>query len=155
MVFLMQKTTLVLSLGLFFSSFISVFGQDDFARIEKNRNFRAEGLYHDLNKTKDTLLLRSNSKIGYVYSINGDYKREIDTYIFDYECKIPLTNLSKGKHVFAVGHMSMAVVFVVHKYQEKIVPELEIVKKEPLINNSEASDLEVKVIGEIVSKSNR
>lgn len=116
----MHKTTLVLLLGLIFSSYNSVFGQNDFARIEKNRNTRAESLYHDLNKSKDTLILSSNSKIGYVYSINKEYQREIDTYIFDYECKIPLTNLSKGKHVFAVGHMSMAVVFVIYKLEDNV-----------------------------------
>ncbi|WP_411767724.1 hypothetical protein [Winogradskyella sp. A3E31] len=149
----MHKTTLVLLLGLIFSSYNSVFGQNDFARIEKNRNIRAESLYHDLNKTKDTLILSSSSKIGYVYSINREYQREIDTYIFDYECKIPLTNLSKGKHVFAVGHMSMAIVFVIYKLEDNRTDNTIVAELQSAKINSDINFLETNKVSDNPKKS--
>ena len=148
----MIKTTQVLIWGLIFSLNICASAQGDFARIEKNRNTRAEGLYHDLNRTKDTLILRSDSKIGYVYSINRDYQREIDTYIFDYECKIPLSKLSKGKHVFAVGHLSMAIVFVVHRLEDKEANEILAAEINKNKINTTAKSLEASTVSAVSQK---
>jgi len=88
--------------------------QDAFASLEKNYNFRANGLIEELNVTKDTLILKSDKKMTYVYSINKEYRREIDTYAGDTYFKVPLTNLSKGKHVFVVSVSPLKIVFVVH-----------------------------------------
>lgn len=94
-------------------TFQKLHAQDDFAILEKNVNVRASGLIHKLNKTKDTLLLSSDKKINKVYSINMDYVREVDTYINKKTFKVPLNNLSKGKHVFVVVQSPMRIVFVV------------------------------------------
>ncbi|HKK11685.1 MAG TPA: hypothetical protein VJ945_02565 [Flavobacteriaceae bacterium] len=87
--------------------------QDAFASLEKNFNVRASGLVEELNASKDTLILKSDKKMTYVYSINGEYKREIDTYAGTNYFKVPLTNLSKGKHVFVVSVSPLKIVFVV------------------------------------------
>lgn len=87
--------------------------QDAFATLEKNFNFRASGLTEELNVTNDTLILKSEKAMGYVYSINQEYKREIDTYAGTTYYKVPLTNLSKGKHVFVVTLSPLKIVFVV------------------------------------------
>jgi len=98
--------------------------QDAFATLEKNFNFRASGLIEELNETKDTLILKSDKKMSYVYSINKDYKREIDIYAGTDYYRVPLTNLSKGKHVFVVSVSPLKIVFVVriHKDQPVILP---------------------------------
>jgi len=98
--------------------FQNTFAQDSFATIEKNVNVDAKHLIHDLNKTKDTLLLKSDKKINYFYSINKDYKREVNYYVDTYEYKLPLVNLSKGRHVFVVGQSPLKIVFVVRILKE-------------------------------------
>lgn len=98
--------------------------QDAFATLEKNVNFRASGLIEELNETKDTLILKSDKKMTYVYAINQEYKREIDTYAGTDYYRVPLTNLSKGKHVFVVSISPLKIVFVVriHKGQSDLLP---------------------------------
>jgi hypothetical protein len=98
--------------------------QDAFASLEKNYNDSASGLIQELNVTKDTLILRSEKNMSYVYTINRDYKREIDTYVGDTFYKVPLTNLSKGKHLFVVSISPLKIVFVVRvlKDQSDIFP---------------------------------
>lgn len=91
----------------------SLHAQGTFATLEKNVNFRANGLIEELNVTKDTLILRSEKKMSYVYAINQEYKREVDTYAGTDYFKVPLTNLSKGKHVFVVSISPLKIVFVV------------------------------------------
>jgi hypothetical protein len=91
----------------------NLFAQKSFATIEKNVNISAKGLIHDLNKTKDTLLLKSDKKINFVYSINKDRKREIENYINSNSHKVPLNNLSKGRHVFVVNQSPLLIVFVI------------------------------------------
>lgn len=68
---------------------------------------------HELNAEKDTLILNCAKTIDYVYAINSEYKREIDFYNNTNSLKIPLDQLSSGKHVFVVGHSRMQIVFVV------------------------------------------
>lgn len=87
--------------------------QKEFAILEKNHNVRAKDLTQELNATKDTLLLNSSKTIDYVYAINSEYKREIDFYNNTNSLKIPLNQLSKGKHVFVVCNAKMKIVFVV------------------------------------------
>ena len=98
--------------------------QEAFASLEKNYNVNASGLVQELNAAKDTLILKSDKNMSYVYAINRDYKREIDTYVGDTFYKVPLTNLSKGKHLFVVSISPLKIVFVVRilKDQSDILP---------------------------------
>ena len=93
--------------------------------IEKNSNISASNIFHDLNQTKDTLVLHSDKPITYVYSINSEYKREIDSYINKKEFKLPLSELSKGKHVLVVSQSSKKIVFVLHIYDSKNLTSVE------------------------------
>ncbi len=97
----------------------SVHAQEKFASIEKNVNASANNLFHDLNKTKDTLILRGNKNIRYVYSINKSYKRETNQLINANSAKIPLTHLTKGKHVFVVEQTPLKIVFVIKVFGDK------------------------------------
>ena len=105
--------------------------QDPFATLERNYNFRASGLIEELNGTKDTLILKSDKKMSYVYSINEDYKREVDTYAGTEYYEVPLTNLSKGKHVFVVSISPLKIVFVVRVH--KNLNDLSVLESEPKI----------------------
>lgn len=95
--------------------------EDNFAKIEKNVHNAAKELFHDLNETKDTLILKGDKRIRYVYSINRVYKRETQEYIGDSTAKVPLTHLTKGKHVFVVEQMPKKIVFVIRVLQDKKV----------------------------------
>lgn len=99
-------------------TFQKLHAQKHYATIEKNFNVRAKDLFHDLNVTKDTLILQSPKTIDYVYAINTDYKREIDFYNNTNSLKIPLNQLSQGKHVFVVGNQRMQIIFVVRIQKE-------------------------------------
>ncbi|MDT0558280.1 hypothetical protein RM697_06470 [Ichthyenterobacterium sp. W332] len=90
-----------------------ILAQTSYAKIEKNFNIRADGLYHDLNTTKDTLILKSDKKINYVYSINRAVKRELSYTVNATDFKVPLRELSVGKHVFVVVQSPVRIVFVV------------------------------------------
>ncbi|WP_299336950.1 hypothetical protein [uncultured Psychroserpens sp.] len=92
--------------------------QNDFAKLEKNVNIRAKGLIQELNKTKDTLILQSGSLINKVYSVSTDYEREVDMVVNDTHIKIPLNQLSKGKHVFVAVQSPIRIVFVVKVFRD-------------------------------------
>lgn len=114
----LKKTTLPAILALFISlCFQQLQAQERHIVIEKNVNSDARGLYHDLNETRDSLILRSDSRIGYVYSINDSYDRELNYFINDTDCKIPLKNLSFGKHVVVVSKTPLKIVFVVRVHK--------------------------------------
>ena len=93
--------------------------------IEKNANLSASNINHDLNKTKDTLLLQSDKLITNVYSINTEYKREVDVYLNKNEFSLPLIELSQGKHVLVVSQSSKKIVFVLHIYDSKNLTSVE------------------------------
>ena len=112
---------LILTIGFLFLA-QTVLGQDSYATLEKNFNLYAKELSHELNSTKDTLFLKSPNRITYVYSINEDYKREIDTYAGKQEYKVPLTELTKGKHVFVVTEGRKRIIFVIRKHAD--IPEI-------------------------------
>jgi hypothetical protein len=107
----LKTILLTISIGIFSCSVTS---QTAYAKIEKNRNLNASSLFHELNTTNDTLLLKSNTKITHVYSINSEYKRELDVYLSETDLKIPLTNLSQGKHVVVVDQTPRKIIFVIH-----------------------------------------
>ena len=92
--------------------------QEDYAKLEKNRNIQAKDLIHELNETKDTLILRSTKKINSLYSINKDYSRELDFYINDTTFKLPLNKLSIGKHVMVAVQSPKRIVFVIRVLKE-------------------------------------
>lgn len=87
--------------------------QEHYAILEKNRNIQAKGLIHQLNKTRDTLILKSDNIINSLYTINQSYTRELDFEIDSTIYKLPLNKLSKGKHVFVAIQSPMRIVFVV------------------------------------------
>ncbi|MCA0151610.1 hypothetical protein [Winogradskyella vincentii] len=97
--------------------------QENYVKLEKNRNIQAKNLIHELNSTKDTLLLRSNKKINSLYSINKDYSRELDFYINDTIYKLPLHKLSVGKHVMVAVQSPKRFVFVIKILKEIPKPE--------------------------------
>ena len=109
----MKKYLLVFSIAFLNPLLQNLLAQEGFATIEKNINIDARGLYHNLNKTKDTLILKSDTKINYVYSINENQEREIDNYVDSKTHKLPLHNLSKGKHVFVVRQSPVLIIFVI------------------------------------------
>lgn len=103
--------------------------QEPYAKLEKNRNIQAKGLIHELNKTRDTLILKSDKIINSLYTINKDYGRELDFEIDTTAYKLPLNKLSVGKHVFVVIQSPMRIIFVV-----KIIEDIPIEQPEELIN---------------------
>ena len=118
--FYMKKTLVMLVIIACFDLLSSsAYAQKKFASIEKNVNASANELFHDLNTSKDTLILSGDKWIRKVYSINQDYKRETDEYINSNSVKLPLTHLSKGKHVFVVEQMPMKIVFVIKVFRDK------------------------------------
>lgn len=108
-----MKTLLSVILLLFTSNIVLSQTNNDFAILEKNINERAKGLSHHLNATKDTLVLSSDRLISKVYSVNEDQKREVDRTFNLYDVEIPLTNFSKGKHIFVTVQGKRRIVFVV------------------------------------------
>ena len=109
-----MKTLLHVSLFIGFCNLINgIHAQTAFAEIEKNFNVKANSLSHELNISKDTLLLKSNRKITQIYSINSEYKREVDLYLDTETYKLPLKDLTIGKHLFVVAEPHKKIVFVV------------------------------------------
>ncbi|MFL0352256.1 hypothetical protein [Xanthomarina sp. GH4-25] len=109
----MKTFLLTLSISIFSNS---IFSQTVFAKIEKNRNLKANTLFHELNTSKDTLLLKSDTKITHIYSINSKYKRELDEYLNETDLQISLRKLSRGKHVMVVDQSPKKIIFVIHVY---------------------------------------
>lgn len=97
----------------------TVKAQSNFVILEKNYNFRAVDLVHELNATKDSLILSGTDKIRYVYSINDKYLREIDTYAGRKDFKVAINGLSSGKHVMVVSHHAKLVVFVLKIFRDE------------------------------------
>jgi len=109
----MQKITLTLFIAFFCLLHSQLIAQQDFATIEKNINIRASGLYHDLNTTKDSLILKSEGKISYIYSIHNKMKHDIKRRVYASDYKVALRDLDKGKHIFVVVQQALKIVFVV------------------------------------------
>jgi len=95
------------------------YAQEKIAIVEKNNNVLAKDLSHELNASKDTLVLRSKHRMHYVYSVNSKNEREIDEFVEDVKINIPINRLSSGKHLFAVSYMQRKIIFVVRVYDPK------------------------------------
>jgi len=94
--------------------------QEDFALIEKNVNYRARGLFHDLNATKDSLILKGKEKINYISAIDESSNSVIDTYVGAKDFKFPLKTLKKGKYIFVVIQQPLQIVFVVKVLKDAV-----------------------------------
>lgn len=92
--------------------------QSGYAKIIKNKNFRAASLFHDLNKTKDTLILKSDKKINYLYTANSNGKKDLNVRVDSNEYKLPLNRLEKGKNVLVAIQSPLRIVFVVQVLRE-------------------------------------
>jgi len=112
----MHKITMALFIAFFCLSNSQLIAQQDFAIIQKNINIRASGLYHDLNATKDTLVLKGDSKISYIYTIHNKMKQDINRHVYVTDYKVSLRDLDKGKHIFVVVQNALKIVFVVRVY---------------------------------------
>ncbi len=120
--------------------------QESYAKLEKNKNIQAKGLIHKLNKTKDTLILQSDTKINYLYSINKDFGRDYDFYVDANYYELPLNKLKKGKHVLVAVQSPKRIVFVVKILKD--IPKgntmsdakIEVVALEPEDSSSSATN---------------
>ena len=112
----MHKITMTLFIAFFCLFNSPLIAQQDYAEIDKNINFRASGLYHDLNISKDTLVLKSNSKISYIYTIHNKMKLDINRRVYATDYKVALRDLDKGKHIFVVVQNALKIVFVVRVF---------------------------------------
>ncbi len=134
----MKKTFVMLVIACSSLLCFSAYAQKkDFALIEKNVNITASDLFHDLNKTKDTLVLNGDKRIRNVYSINTNYKRETQQFIDANSAKVPLTHLTKGKHIFVVEQVPLKIVFVVRVLQDKKVHPLKVEVEKITASNNE------------------
>lgn len=118
--------------------------QEPYAKLEKNRNIQAKNLVHKLNKTKDTLILQSDKKINYLYSINKNYGRDFDVYVDTTYFELPLNKLPKGKHVLVAVQSPKRIVFVVKILKDspdsesiKVVSEESIIKEPTKVLSTE------------------
>lgn len=118
--------------------------QEPYAKLEKNRNIQAKNLVHKLNKTKDTLILQSDKKINYLYSINKNYGRDFDVYVDTTYFELPLNKLPKGKHVLVAVQSPKRIVFVVKILKDnpdsepiKVVSEENIIREPTNVSSTE------------------
>ncbi|WP_298761931.1 hypothetical protein [uncultured Psychroserpens sp.] len=114
----MRTVFIIIFFSLITSLNFSIQAQNDFAKLEKNVNTRAKGLIQELNSSKDTLILKSDTIINKVYAVSSDYEREVDFTINKKYIEIPLNNLSKGKHVFVAVQSPIRIVFVVKIFRD-------------------------------------
>lgn len=121
--------------------------QESYAKLEKNRNIQAKGLIHKLNKTKDTLILQSDKKISYLYSINKDYGRDFDFYLDTTSYKLPLNKLPVGKHVMVAVQSPKRIVFVI-----RILKEIPIEQPSEIIAEDLVATEPVKVVSSGTNK---
>ena len=92
--------------------------QDRFAELEQNNNIQAKGLIHHLNKTNDTLILKSDKIIYSFYTMSDEDNQEFDIEIYDTTFKFPLNRLSKGRHVLVAKQSPTLIVFAVNILKE-------------------------------------
>ncbi len=106
-----QKIGIALITFVFASNLLNA--QDDFASIQKNVNVLAKTLQHDLNTSKDTLILKGKNRIYRIYTV-GSYSGIIDKEVNGFDFEIPLTQLRKGLYTFAVDQRGKKIVFKIH-----------------------------------------
>jgi len=100
------------SIIILFLTFNFTYGQAEFASIRKNIDFRAEQLFHDLNETKDTLILSSPAKIYRVYTV-GTFEGLVDHELITNNFEVPLSSFERGKYIFIVDQLGYKIVFTI------------------------------------------
>ena len=106
------RICIVIILTLLLSSTLKA--QNHFAQLEKNNNTQAKGLIHHLNKTNDTLILKSDKIIYSFYTMSDEDNQEFDIEVYDTTFKFPLNRLSKGRHVLVAKQSPTLIVFAVN-----------------------------------------
>lgn len=116
-------------IAVFFICFVSnTYGQrKGRAKLRKNYNIQAAQLYHDLNKTNDTLILRSDKKINYLYRANSGGENDLKVRINENSYKLPLNQLKKGRNVLVAIQVPLQIVFVVEIEEEYPKPPEKVV----------------------------
>lgn len=94
------------------------FAQKGRAILERNFNVQASGLIHKLNATKDTLILKSERKIQYLYTANRKGEGEVKVKVHDKSYKLPLNRLKKGRNVMVAIQSPLKIVFVINVLKE-------------------------------------
>ena len=117
----MQRVIMTLLIAFFCLSNLQIFAQQGFAEIEKNINFRARSLVHELNATKDSLFLKSEIDIKSIYTIHNQIKHDLIRHVNNKDYEVSLRDFDRGKHVFVVVQQLLKSVFVVHVYGEEDV----------------------------------
>ena len=117
----MYKVLTTLVIAFFCLSNLQTFAQQGFAEIEKNVNFRARSLVHELNATKDSLFLKSEKDIKSIYTIHNQIKHDLIKHVNNKNYKLSLRDFNRGKHVFVVVQQLLKIVFVVRVYGENEV----------------------------------
>ncbi|MDA7558098.1 hypothetical protein N8768_02950 [Flavobacteriaceae bacterium] len=117
----MQRVIMTLLIAFFCLSNLQIFAQQGFAEIEKNINFRARSLVHELNATKDSLFLKSEIDIKSIYTIHNQIKHDLIRHVNNKDYEVSLRDFDRGKHVFVVVQQLLKIVFVVHVYGEEDV----------------------------------
>ena len=117
----MYKVLMTLIIAFFCLSNFQIFAQQGFAEIEKNINFRARSLVHELNATKDSLFLKSEIDIKSIYTIHNQIKHDLIRHVNNKDYEVSLRDFDRGKHVFVVVQQLLKIVFVVHVYGEEDV----------------------------------
>lgn len=133
----MEKTLHKISVAISILIAANCYSQSVFAKLDKNRNIQANSLFHELNTTKDTLILRSDRKINYLYSINEDHNREIDFNVNSKDYKLPINKLNKGKHVMVAVQTPLRIVFVLHVEEKLTVASSDFIEESAPIKTKE------------------
>ena len=136
-----KNTRICLLLVIVFFYSIALKAQNHYSKLEKNRNIQAKGLIHELNHSGDTLILKSDKKINYLYSINKDNSRDLDFNINSNSYKLPLNKFSLGRHVIVAVQSPKRFVFVV-----KILKEIPIDKSLGMVSKNLTADNQVKIV---------
>ena len=136
-----KNTRICLLLVIVFFYSIALKAQNNYSKLEKNRNIQAKGLIHELNRSGDTLILKSDKKINYLYSINKDNSRDLDFNINSNSYKLPLNKFSLGRHVIVAVQSPKRFVFVV-----KILKEIPIDKSLGMVSKNLTADNQVKIV---------
>lgn len=87
----------------------TVIAQKDFASLRKNINSRAQELKHELNASKDTLIISCKQKIHRLYSVGKTDIINKKVNAFSYQ--LPLRDLDKGKYLMVAQLQGKKIVF--------------------------------------------
>lgn len=119
--------------------------QNHFAKLEQNRNSQAKELIHTLNKTRDTLILKSDKIINSLYTLNQDDTRNINLEVDSTNYTLPLNTLPIGKHVFVAVLAPKLIVFVVKIFKDAPENQTEISITSNLVS-VEPTDEEILIV---------